>query len=156
MARASKIFALMLVALIPALSIAAPPQLRIKAANKLPIERKSQTIELSKKDLLQLGETDLTRIHIQNSTGAEVLCQAIDSDGDYAPDMVIFQADFLPNETKVFTISSGAKWTYTPDQFKVYGRFVRERFDDFAWENDRIAHRMYGKALETWVREQRG
>jgi len=27
---------------------------------------------------------------------------------------------------------------------------VRERFDDFAWENDRIAHRTYGKALESW------
>src|SRR5262249_29296592 len=34
-----------------------------------------------------------------------------------------------------------------------YGRFVRERFDDFAWENDRIAHRMYGAALETWQKE---
>jgi hypothetical protein len=30
---------------------------------------------------------------------------------------------------------------------------VRERFDDFAWENDRIAHRMYGLALETWQAE---
>jgi len=30
---------------------------------------------------------------------------------------------------------------------------VRERFDDFAWENDRIAHRTYGKALETWKEE---
>src|SRR5262249_34379944 len=27
------------------------------------------------------------------------------------------------------------------------------RFDDFAWENDRIAHRMYGAALETWEKE---
>jgi hypothetical protein len=30
---------------------------------------------------------------------------------------------------------------------------VRERRDDFAWENDRIAHRMYGAALETWAQE---
>jgi hypothetical protein len=30
---------------------------------------------------------------------------------------------------------------------------VRERFDDFAWENDRVAHRMYGQALETWDKE---
>lgn len=32
---------------------------------------------------------------------------------------------------------------------KVYGRYVPERKDDFAWENDRIAFRMYGKALES-------
>ncbi|WP_256005048.1 DUF4861 family protein [Pedobacter deserti] len=32
---------------------------------------------------------------------------------------------------------------------RVYGRYVPERKDDFAWENDRIAFRMYGKALES-------
>lgn len=31
---------------------------------------------------------------------------------------------------------------------KTYARFVPERKDDFAWENDRIAFRAYGKALE--------
>jgi Domain of unknown function (DUF4861) len=31
---------------------------------------------------------------------------------------------------------------------KVYGRFVPERKDDFAWENELIAFRMYGKALQ--------
>ena len=38
----------------------------------------------------------------------------------------------------------------TPSQFKTrtYARFVPERYDDFAWENDRIAFRVYGKALE--------
>ena len=30
---------------------------------------------------------------------------------------------------------------------------MRERFDDFAWENDRVAHRIYGAALETWQKE---
>jgi hypothetical protein len=31
---------------------------------------------------------------------------------------------------------------------KTYCRFIPERKDDFAWEKDKIAHRMYGKALE--------
>ncbi|MEJ7559061.1 MAG: DUF4861 family protein [Pedobacter sp.] len=31
---------------------------------------------------------------------------------------------------------------------KVFGRYVPERKDDFAWENDKVAFRMYGKALE--------
>jgi len=37
-----------------------------------------------------------------------------------------------------------------PSEFKAktYARFVPERYDDFAWENDRIAFRVYGKALE--------
>lgn len=33
-------------------------------------------------------------------------------------------------------------------QTKTYARYVPERFDDFAWENDVVAFRMYGKALE--------
>ena len=66
---------------------------------------------------------------------------------------MIFQADFAAGESKTFTVSVGDKWVYTKDRFRAYGRFVRERFDDFCWENDRIAHRMYGKALETYFRE---
>ncbi len=128
-------------------------ELTVKAVNKLNSARSNQTIELSAQQLGPLGEPDLTKIRVKDSAGNPLLCQAVDSDGDYTPDIVIFQADFGPNETKVFTVSTGTKWVYTKDQFKAYGRFVRERFDDFAWENDRIAHRMYGKALETWIRE---
>jgi len=31
---------------------------------------------------------------------------------------------------------------------KTFARFVPERYDDFAWENDKVAFRMYGSALE--------
>ena len=31
---------------------------------------------------------------------------------------------------------------------KTFARYVPERFDDFAWENDVVAFRMYGKSLE--------
>jgi hypothetical protein len=36
---------------------------------------------------------------------------------------------------------------------KTYARRVPERHDDFAWESDRIAHRIFGQALETWQAE---
>jgi hypothetical protein len=143
----------MLFAFLPALSTPAPVRMTVKAVNRLQMERKNQTIELSFKDLAPLGEKDPAKIHVQNAAGDEIICQAVDTDGDYTADLIIFQTDFAPGETNNFFVTSGVKWTYTGNQFKAYGRFVRERFDDFAWENDRIAHRMYGKALETWVRE---
>ena len=45
-------------------------------------------------------------------------------------------------------------------------RYVPERFDDFAWESDRIAHRIYGQALikaegtissgaDVWIKKDR-
>jgi hypothetical protein len=137
-------------AAMPALCSGATKQLTVKAVNRLQFARPSQTIELSANDLAPLGERQLDRIHVMDAAGKELVCQAVDTDGDYTPDQVIFQADFAPGETKTFTIMTGKKQEYTKEQFKAFGRFVRERFDDFAWENDRIAHRTYGKALETW------
>jgi hypothetical protein len=144
-----KLLPLLLFSTVPGVCIAAN-QLTATAINKLQLARSSQTIELSGKDLAPLG-TDLERIHVKDA-GRELVCQAVDTDYDayHKPDVVIFQADFAPGETKKFSISTGAKHEYTKEQFKTFGRFARERFDDFAWENDRIAHRTYGKALETW------
>jgi len=130
-------------------------QLTVKAVNKLSFARHSQTLELSAKDLEPLGEKDLAKIHVSDTAGKELVCQAVDTDydADHTPDIVIFQADFAPGETRTFTVFTGAKQEFNKDQFKAFGRFVRERFDDFAWENDRIAHRTYGQALETWEGE---
>ena len=149
-----KLLHALLVASLPAACTAAGP-LTIKATNKLQISRPSQTIEISGKDLAPLGAKNLDLIHVKDSSGKELLCQAVDTDYDdlHKPDVVIFQADFAPGETKTFTVSTGKKQTYKKADFKAYGRFVRERFDDFAWENDLIAHRTYGTALITWKGE---
>src|SRR5919197_4913755 len=130
-------------------------QLTVTAVNKLNIARQSETIELNAQALAPLGEKDLMKLHVRDSSGKEVLSQAVDTDYDdyHKPDVLIFQADFLPNETKTFTVVAGAKREYSREDFRAYGRFVRERFDDFAWENDLIAHRTYGKALITWKGE---
>ena len=147
--------AVALAALLPVLAAQAADHLTVQAVNQLQFPRASQTIELSAQQLEPLGVKDLSKIHVKDSTGKEVLCQAVDTDFDayHKPDIVIFQSDFAPGETKTFTVTSGGKQTYTKADFKAYGRFVRERFDDFAWENNLIAHRTYGKALETWQGE---
>lgn len=140
----------------PAICSAAPAtQLTVRAVNRLRIARPAQTIELSAKELAPLGEGDLTKIHVRDSSGKELICQAVDTDYDdyHKPDIVIFQSDFAPGEAKTFNVSAGAKQHYAKDDYHAYGRFVRERFDDFAWENDLIAHRTYGKALITWKGE---
>jgi len=143
----------LLAALVPATSLAAPATLAIKATNSLPIARSSETIVLAGDKLAPLGEKSLDKIHIKDAGGNELLVQTVDLEGDGAFDQVIFQSDFGPKEAKEFTASAGKKQAYAAARFKAYGRFVRERFDDFAWENDRIAQRTYGKALENWKAE---
>ncbi|MBC8127511.1 MAG: DUF4861 family protein [Gloeobacteraceae cyanobacterium ES-bin-144] len=136
-------------------TVAQAVPLQIKATNELAVPRPHQTIELKARDLGALAAKNLNLIHVKDAAGNEVLCQAIDLDGDplRTYDAVIFQADFAPGESKTFTLTSGTTQVFRKEQFKAFGRFARERFDDFAWENDRIAHRVYGRALETWQGE---
>lgn len=138
---------------LPAMCQAA--QVDVSAVNLLPRARPSQTLEIPARDLAALGAKNLNLIHVKDSLGNELLCQPIDNDGDALRsfDAVIFQADFAAGETKTFTLSVGSKQAYPKERYKAFGRFVRERFDDFAWENDCIAHRTYGAALETWKGE---
>jgi len=149
-----RILPVVLFASLPMLAPAAD-SLTVKAVNPLPLARASQTIELTAAQLAPLGVTNLETIHVRDAAGKELICQAVDVDYDelHRPDIVIFQSDFAPGETKTFTVMPGARQQYRPEDVKAYGRFVRERFDDFAWENDLIAHRTFGKALETWKGE---
>jgi hypothetical protein len=64
-------------------------------------------------------------------------------------DELVFSYDFAAGEKSVtFELEPVAKST-PPEPACVFARFVPERFDDMAWENDRIAHRMYGPALNS-------
>lgn len=147
--------ALLAFAALLASSSSAFADVTVKASNKLDFDRPSQTIEIAGKDLASLNVKDLSFVHVTDDSGKELLAQAVDTDFDefHRPDIVIFQADFKPNQTKTFTLSAGKKQVYSADDFKAFGRFNRERFDDYAWENDRIAHRTYGDALRTWKGE---
>jgi len=96
---------------------------------------------------------ETSQVVVGDSTGKLVLSQLVDMDGDEAPDDLVFQADFAGNEIKTFTLQQGFRRPPAAAEFKVYGRFNRERHDDFAWENDRIGRRAYGPDLETWKKE---
>jgi hypothetical protein len=125
--------------------------LTVTVKNELDIARPSETVVLTMKSI---PVSDWKRIHVtEQGSERELVTQAVDMDGDGTMDLFLFQSDFKSGETKSFAIKGGDLKIPSKDQFKAYGRFVRERHDDFAWENDRIAHRMYGKALETWQAE---
>lgn len=67
---------------------------------------------------------------------------------------LLFQVDLAPGETRTYYVMEASALAAVPPAIvKTFARFVPERHDDFAWESDRIAHRMYGKALETWAAE---
>ncbi|MEY4917433.1 MAG: hypothetical protein RL616_1346 [Verrucomicrobiota bacterium] len=81
---------------------------------------------------------------------------------------LLFQVDLAPGETRKFYILNTTALPATPPPIvKTMARYVPERFDDFAWESDRIAHRIYGQALikaegtissgaDVWIKKDRG
>ena len=146
---------LLLVAVLAQPVPAAGPSATVTVKNPIALARPSETIVIAAAAIkAALTVDDLRKVHVTDAaSGKEVLAQAIDLNDDGKFDQVIFQADLAANATRTFTISVGAAQVYKPEQFKAFGRFVRERRDDFAWENDRTAHRTYGKALETWAQE---
>lgn len=58
---------------------------------------------------------------------------------------IIFQVSVSARSKVVFRIKKGKPQRY---EAKVFGRLHPERLDDMAWENDRMAYRSYGPALQ--------
>jgi hypothetical protein len=133
---------------------AAPAPATITIVNPLDIARPAETMTLPAADLLKLVPVkDVREIHLRDARGTDILTQAIDLNDDGTFDELVFQADLGPRETRALSVVAGERRVPKKEEFRAYGRFVRERRDDFAWENDLVAHRMYGAALETWAQE---
>lgn len=132
---------------------AASPTGVVTVRNPIDLARASETIVLPATDLMTaLAVDDIRKVHVLDGT-QELLSQAVDVNDDGKFEQLIFQTNIGANATKSFSLVAGERQPPKLSDFKAYGRFVRERRDDFAWENDRIAHRMYGTALETWAQE---
>ncbi len=131
---------------------AGPEVAAITIENPLDRPRQAATISIAIADLEKLW-LDPYKAVVAESGGKELLTQLVDLNGDEAPDELVFQLDLGARESKKLALRFGQRKPFRREDFKVYGRFVRERQDDFAWENDRIARRAYGPKLETYARE---
>jgi unsaturated rhamnogalacturonyl hydrolase len=129
-------------------------ELLVEIHNPIGEARASETVSLPLADLQRRAPgLEPKRTVVTDAVGIPVLSQWVDLDGDEKPDALVFQVSLGPSESQVLSVKPGARAAVDRGQYRVYGRFARERHDDFAWENDRIAHRMYGPDLERWKAE---
>lgn len=127
--------------------------LNLFGATKITVTIKNPSKQLRSKEIVEL---DLKKIReklmltkndefsITTSSSKQIAYQIASSNG-VKDAVVIFPITIKPNARVVLTIRKGKTIAATP---KVYGRLIPERKDDFAWENDRIAFRAYGPALQ--------
>jgi len=110
------------------------------------LERKDDLIEVDWNGFAKSNSTVLAASFIVEDqlTGKQLPYQII-QDEAHKPVQLLIQASIAPNSSLRVVIKKG-----TPEAFKTktFGRMVPERKDDFAWENDKIAFRMYGPALQ--------
>ena len=109
----------------------------ITVTNSLDFDRKGEIVEVNVSDLN--ADFNAKTYILKNSQGEEIGYQ-LASNGS----ILIFQADVIANSSAVYKLTEGEP---APVASKTDVFFVPERKDDFAFENDLAAYRMYGPAL---------
>ena len=112
----------------------------VTVTNPLAMERSNEMVEVSMETITnRLGLADTAQIVVLDAEGQQVPYQ-IRYDGK-----VIFPATIAANGAATYTIQTGI-----PEAFdvKACGKCYPERMDDMAWENDLVAFRAYGPALQ--------
>jgi hypothetical protein len=112
---------------------------RIRVSNESD-EFRQQVVEVEAKTLFEkLGIHGGRQFIVYDEGGLEVPYQ-LDAEGK-----VLLDAGVRPHGKLTFTVKKGTPKNYP---FVCDGRVYQERKDDYAWENDRTAYRVYGPALQ--------
>jgi len=112
----------------------------ISVFNNSEVDRNGEIVEIC---LCSLPDFDNTKIVIVDSAGNQVTFQLLYK-GTEKPKSIIFPVSLEAGKSTKFFVQEGVP---SKIKSKTFVRFVPERKDDIAWENDRIAFRMYGPAL---------
>ncbi len=135
---------LLIISVLFFVSCASEKSLKMTITNTSSIDRVDEIVNLpwdkvSEKLKLKDSETFIVLNKEKQQTPYQIIYN-----GEKTPQSVIFPATAMSGEKVIYFMKKGQPQTFDK---KTFGRSVPERKDDFAWENDRIAFRMYGPAL---------
>ena len=122
----------------------------ITVQNTLNTNRSFETVTLDLESLKLSGSNE--SIFIEDfETGEKLISQIIDEDSDGKFDVLLFQPEMPANSERKFYIKTGAIFQEKDSIPACYSRFVPERTDDYAWENNRVAFRTYGPRAQEMI-----
>lgn len=126
------------------------PAARFTVTNSLDLARPDEVLEIPLKDInAHAGQIKRDALQVRDpATGKILLTQLAGPDGPAKPDRLLVLADLAPRQTLTLEVTSGSAPATQPAS-RVFGRYVPERKDDFAWENDKVAFRIYGPRLQS-------
>lgn len=113
---------------------------RVTVTNPTDLQRDGEMVEVAMSEVSgKLNLADTAQIVVLDAEGKQVPYQVT------YDEKVIFPVEVAANGSATYTIKPG-----TPEAFpvKACGKYYPERVDDVAWENDLVAFRTYGPALQ--------
>lgn len=118
---------------------------KILISNPSSKDRSSETVILSAESMELEATNDLGEYGLKDEKGEWMITQYVDKDGDGIVDGLLFQPSVPAHSEAVFSMEKFTRDSETIDSEVVcFSRFVPERTDDYAWENDRVAFRVFG------------
>ncbi|MEX0274161.1 MAG: DUF4861 family protein [Flavobacteriaceae bacterium] len=120
----------------------------LTVTNDLPIARSFETLSVSAGDLKLPSSTTLELYGIRDDKGEEQPVQYVDTDDDGRKDVLLFQPIMAPTSERRYVLFEREGVASEKEPTICYSRFVPERTDDYAWENDKVAFRMFGPVAQ--------
>src|SRR4051812_19582858 len=161
----SSLHRLLLCFLASALVASAADRITVTVTNALPEARPSEMIAVPWRAIADLMPgAFLQHISVKDSAG-HVLAYQVTNVAPEGKDPqnkglsygdLLFQHDFAAGEKSATFVVAREEAVSPVFPTATFARFVPERLDDFAWENDKLAHRTYGPALAAPDEPKRG
>ena len=121
-------------------------KITISVINKSSIPFKQHVISIPWTDIVtKYPSIDTAFFTVINGATKKEIPFQLEYGGQPGIQNLLIQTDVAGNSSVKIFLQNGKP---SPAKPKTYCRYVPERKDDFAWENDKIAFRMYGSALE--------
>jgi len=121
-------------------------QKTISISNASTSDRKQAVVSIPWSSIVKVyPEIDTLNFKIVDRISRSEIPFQIEHRGKADIQNLLVQVSVPAKKTVQLNIEAGKS---SPVTVKTFARYVPERKDDFAWENDKIAFRMYGKALE--------
>jgi len=118
----------------------------LEVVNKSKVAYTHKVMEIPWVSILQQwGNLDTAKLIVLDAVTHDQIIFQYDINTNNQIQNLLVQLSLQPSQSSKLMLTYGDRKVFTT---KTFGRFVPERKEDFAWENDRIAFRMYGKELE--------
>ena len=119
-------------------NIAAKSKLEVSVTNPSELNRSIETVEVSWSDIADKG-LEAEKCIVLNDREEEIASQVV-YNAQHEAEYLLFQTQLKAAESAQFTIRKGTPAEY-PTQ--IFAKAEPKRYNDFAWENNVIAYRIY-------------